>query len=109
MSVLNASPEVLRHVHAGLVVEALSGDTVQFSAEELKLGAGLFSSLASILDLNAREPKLELAAEAVVPREGRPVEGPSCEEDELTGAPVVLDPLGALLVEVGVVAVEFLL
>jgi hypothetical protein len=109
LSVLNASPEVLRHVHASLVVEALGGHTVQFSAEELKLGAGLFSSLASILDLNAGEPELELAAEAVVPREGGPVESPSCEEDELTGAPVILDPLGALLVEVGVVAVEFLL
>lgn len=73
------------------------------------MGAGFLSSLASILDLKAGEPELELAAEAVVPREGGPVKGPSCEEDELTGAPVVLDPLGALLVEVGVVAVEFLL
>lgn len=107
--VLQALEHVEGHLHAGLVVETFSRQLVHLGAEELQVRAHLLSSLASILDLEAGEPELEFEAESEVELEGLVVEGPSGKEKELPGAPVVFEPLVALLVEVSLVAGKLLL
>lgn len=91
------------------MLEAFSGHMVKLGAKESQLRTSLLCGLASILDFNAWEPELEVEAEAEMPREGLPVDGPSAEEDVLACVPVVLNPLLALLVEVAFIAVELLL
>ena len=75
----------------------------------MKFSANLLSSLAGILDFETGEPELEVEAEAEVHFEGGPVECPTREEDELSGAPVVLEPVALILVQVVVISVQLFL
>lgn len=109
LRVLEALHEVVRHVHSRLVVQTIGRHSVQLVPEEVELCADLLSCLTSILDLDAREPEFEVEAESVVELEGVPVEGPSREEDELSEAPIVLEPVRSILVQVFVISVQFLL
>ena len=83
----------MRHIHAGLVVETIGCLRVQFSAQELDIGADFLSCLTSILNFKTGEPEFEVKAEAVVEAEGGPVSSESCEEDELSNTPIVLEPV----------------
>lgn len=91
------------------MIEALGCHLVKLAPEEADLSSTLLSGLASILDLDAWEPELELMAEAEMQLKCVPIKGPSGEEEELTCAPVILDPLLTILVKVALVAVELLL
>lgn len=99
----------MSHLHAGLVLQSLVSDLVHLRSEELKIGANLLSSLTGILDLETGEPELEVESEPVVHLEGLEIESPSCKENELPYAPVVLKPLVSLFVKVALISVEFLL
>jgi len=83
----------VRHIHAGLVVETIGCLGIQFSTEELDVGTDLFSCLTSILNFKTGKPEFEVKAKAIVEFESCPVCCISCEEDELSNTPIVLEPV----------------
>jgi len=109
LCVHKAFVEVVRDIHAGLMVETISGLRVELCTHELDVGSNLFSCLASVFDFEAGEPELEIKAEAVMELESGPVGCESGEEDKLSHAPVVLEPVLTTLAQVLLVSVKFLL
>ena len=90
--------EVVRDIHAGLMVETIGCLGVQFGTQELDIGTDFLSCFTSILNLKTGEPEFEVKAKAIVESESCPVSCESCEENELSNTPIILKPvLSALL------------
>jgi hypothetical protein len=77
LCVLEALQEVVGHIHASLVVKAISGLGIQFCSKELDIGTDLLSGFTSILNFNAGKPEFEVKAKAIVEFECGPVCGES--------------------------------
>ena len=75
---MDASHNVLRNVHSGLVVNSVDGHLIKFRSQESQLGTDLFGGFTSILGLEARKPELEVEAESEVKLECVEVHGPTC-------------------------------
>jgi len=109
LGVLEALQEVVGHIHASLVVEAICGLGIQLCSEELDIGTDLLSGFTSILYFKARKPEFEVKAKAIVEFECGPVCGESCKEDKFPNTPVVLKPVLASLLQVLLVSVQLFL
>jgi hypothetical protein len=81
------------------VVESGPGSGVHLGTEEVELRTHLLCCLAGQLDFEALVPELEVKAESVVGSQGRVVQGQSYSEDNLPGVPIVLNPVGAALLQ----------
>lgn len=107
--ILQSLVEIVRDHHAGLVVKTISSLRVDLRSQEVEIGTNFLSGFASKFDLKAGKPELELVTKAEVALESVVINCPSSEEDELSGAPVVLNPSILFLVEIVTVSVELLL
>ena len=107
--ILNALEYVMRYVHSSLMIQSVSCECVHLWSKVFHICADLLSCLESILDFDTRKPEFEVEAEAEVHFKGGPVKCPTREEDELSGAPVVLEPVALILVQVVVISVQLFL
>lgn len=109
LSVHKALEEVMRDVHTSFVIETICGLRVKLTSEELDVSTDFLSCLTSVFDFKTGEPELEIKSKAVVEFEGGPVRSKSGEEDKLSYAPVVLEPVLATSAQILFVSVELLL
>jgi hypothetical protein len=107
--ILETLEQVVRNIHSGLMIYTVLCNTVKFISQEFQLSSDSLCCFTSILGLKAREPELEIETESEMELKGRPVEGPTREEEDLTGTPVVFTPVAGISVQIFQVAVHFLL